>query len=200
MVRWIEFFDAVDTTYRDKRGEPLNPDEPQEEWRYEEPKRSGEWTLIKQDRDKSVCLEKQDGYNIFGWIMTSNLEQKANHSIAQGACGKILMAGLGVGWEAFFLNDDSHVETITIVEKDLNIITLSSPVLSHKEKVTIKNDTILHFMQTTRNKYDTIYFDVFPANPIYFPEEVKILTDAAQNILNEHGKILFWNMYRPLEL
>ncbi len=200
MSEWIDFYNAVDTTYRDKRGDPLNPDEPEEEWRYREPERRGIWTLIKQDVNKSVCLERPDGFETFGWMMNSRWEQRAYHSIAQGARGKMLMAGLGVGWEAFVLDDVDDVESVTVVEIDADIIELSSPVLAGKRKISIVNNSILRFMESTRERFDTVYFDIYPSDPNRFPEETALLTEAASRILREDGKIMFWRMYRPLEL
>lgn len=209
MPNWIDFYNAVDTTVRGVDGEPLNPEEPEEEWVYEQPKTAGVWTLIKQmnprfpaedPRGKDVCLERPDHGETFGWIMSRRWERIAYHSMAQEATGDILMGGLGIGWEPWFLNEDPNVTSITVVEMKPDIITLSSPVLADKNKVTIIEDRVLHHMINTRNTYDTIYFDIFENNPVNFPDEVRILTNAANQILNPDGKVIFWRQHRPLVL
>jgi len=209
MSEWIDFWNAVDTTVRGILGPPLNPEEPEEEWVYEQPKTSGPWTLIKQSnprfdptnpRGKDVCIERDLHGETFGWMMTHWWERRAYHALAQGASGSILMAGLGIGWEPWFLNEEENVTSITVIERNSDIITLSSPVLVGKDKVTIIEDRILHYMRNTENTYDTIYFDIFASNPISFPDEVRVLTQAANQILNPDGRVLFWRQDRPLDL
>ena len=206
---WIDFWNAVDTTIRGVPGPPLNPDEPEEEWVYEQPKTSGVWTLIKQSnpkfapddpRGKDVCLERDLYGETFGWMMSHWWENRAYHALAQGASGDILMAGLGIGWEPWFLNEEDNVSSVTVIEHDPDIITLSSPVLVGKDKVTIIEAKILHYMQHTDNTYDTVYFDIFESNLMVYPDEVQILTQAANQILNPGGRVLFWKQYRPLDL
>lgn len=200
MKTWDDFYDAVDTIERDNPV-PLNPDHPKEEWEYAEPKKSGDWILVKQKGDKSVFLLKklEDGSE-FGWIMNSYWEKNCYNSVAQDATGKILMAGLGVGYEAFILDSKESVESMTIVECDEDIITLSTPVLANCGKVTIVPDYILHFLETTVEKFDVIYFDIFPASMIEFPDEVEILVKEAQKKLNPNGKIMFWKQFKPVRL
>ena len=198
MRSWNDFYNAVDTEELD-RPRVANPDEPEEEWRYVTPKTCGIWTLVKQFDDKSVFLQCYHGSDTWSWMMNHWWEENSSNSINQGATGKILMAGLGVGYESFIQDSNPKVKSVTVVEKDSDIITLSSPVL-RDTSVVIINDNILHYLENTTNTFDVIYFDIFPDSPAMFPEEVRILTDEAMFCLNDGGSIMFWNKYRPLEL
>lgn len=137
----------------------------------------------------------------FNWIFDNSQESKSycTLTIKPKPQGKILMAGLGIGFETFFLMDKAEVTEIIVVEHDKEIIELVEKFLKHK-KLTIIHSKILHYLQTTKEKFDFIYFDIFHQDPYAFPDETKILTDAANPLLNKNGRIQFWKAMPPLDL
>lgn len=159
---------------------------------------SKRWIIRRQPSDKAVFLD--DKTTGLCWQAGGQLLYQSAGAITQKATGSILMAGLGVGHEMFILAHDYTVNSITVVESDQEIIDLTTQYLSHS-KITIVHDRILHYMENTGGEtYDTIYFDIFPASPTQFSNETKILTEAANKVLNPGGRVLFWNLWKPLEL
>jgi len=113
--------------------------------------------------------------------------------------GEVLLAGLGFGWDAFKIRDKVEVTKIDIIENSADIITLIADQIAH-DKITVIQDSILNYLQTTDKKYDYIWFDIFPESAVHWPEEVQILKNAAQPVLNSGGNIAFWRTYPPMQL
>jgi len=158
----------------------------------------GDFVIQKQE-DKSVHLLFDLNGKTFTWIMDNDAEVLADNAVYREARGDVLIAGLGIGYEHYMLANTEGVNSITTVEKESSVITLVSNYLS-SPKLSIVNDRILNYLQTTDKKFDVVYFDVFLQDPIFYQEEVRILTEAAQRVLNDGGRVLFWKQYRPLEL
>ena len=79
--------------------------------------------------------------------------------------GNVLVYGLGLGYFAYMISNKKDVNSLTIVEKDSNIIKLFKniilPQFAHKEKITIVNDDAFHFEKTNTKQYDYAYVDLY---------------------------------------
>jgi len=164
------------------------------------------WEVAKQlENNKTVLLinhnfklyDDNGNKGSFSWMLNRKVEENAQHSRAQGSYGRVLMGGLGIGYDAFMLSYDPNVTSIVIVEKEKEVIDLVKKYITHP-KINIIHDRILHYMQTTKEIFDTTYFDIFPDSPTLFPKEVNILTKESKRL--GANKILFWMRYKPLEL
>jgi len=159
----------------------------------------GNWKIEKQPSDKSVFLF--DTTRNFTWMVNSEFEIMAESSLKMNPTGNMLMAGLGIGYEAFFLKERPEIAKITIVEREPEIIELTTRYLRH-DKIHVVNDKVLHFLNTTTDKFDFVYFDIFHDSPaeFMFPRETAILKQATKRVLTEGGRTGFWNKYPLLDL
>ena len=119
--------------------------------------KEGKW-LIQKQPDGTVYLF--DTTRSFTWMMDKNSEINAYNSIKVNAKGKVLMGGLGIGYEAFFLKELPEVNEIIIIEREKEIIDLTTRYLKHS-KIKVINDHVLSFMNKTNETFDLVYFDIF---------------------------------------
>jgi len=118
-------------------------------------------------RDKTISEN-------LGVIMSNTpMELKTNQEFIDKANGDVLIAGLGLGLVLLAIQDKQNIKTITVIEKEQEIIDLVKPQLPLNDKVMIIKADIFNW--TTDKKFDTIYFDIW--NNICgdnYPEMVKL--------------------------
>jgi len=144
-------------------------------------------------------FEKVDGKEV--GLINSPVWKDGSHDSLFGAAhvNKVLLAGLGLGYDTWKIRDYPEIETIHVVEKSQPLIELLAQY-SENEKVTHIHDRILHHLQTTDHQYDLIWIDIFPEDICFFREEEVILREAAHSRLRPGGKILFWKRHPIQEL
>jgi hypothetical protein len=101
-----------------------------------------------------------------GELMMSDtpFEQRTNMSFVCSAKGDVMIAGLGVGLILHNIEDKVYkgeVTSITIYEKYQSVIDLVSPQFSNLP-ITYVCEDILTYKPSSDEKYDTIYFDIWP--------------------------------------
>lgn len=101
-----------------------------------------------------------------GELMMSDtdMEKRTNYDFIRNAYGDIMIAGLGIGLILDNLRDkikSKEVKSITIYEKYQDVIDLISPKFSDLPIRFICED-ILSYKPQKDEKYDTIYFDIWP--------------------------------------
>ncbi len=88
----------------------------------------------------------------------THLERKTNREFHHKVNGKVLIAGLGLGLILNCLEDKKkEIEKVTVIEKSKDVIDLISLYFPWVE--------VIHadiFEWTTDEKWDTIYFDIWP--------------------------------------
>jgi len=129
-------------------------------------------------------------------LINSQMWEALSHDTLFNAAhvSKVLLAGLGLGYDTWKIRDNPEIETIHVVEKSQELINMLGEY-TQNEKVTYINDHILNYLQTTDHQYDLIWIDIFPADICYFMKEEAILREAAHSKLKPNGKILFWRQY-----
>jgi len=128
----------------------------------------------------------------------SVMEKKTNLDFLNNAKGNILVAGLGLGMILIALKDKKTVEKITVVEIDQNLIDLISPTLSKHINIDIINQDINDF--DPKEKYDTIYCDIWNNIEGDNLEEMTILYNKLKGSLSEDGWISNWRMADTIKL
>lgn len=95
-------------------------------------------------------------------VLMSNtpMEQRTNREFIDKANGDVLIGGLGIGLIILPIQDKENVKSITIIEKNKEVIELVSEQLPLNNKVNIIHSDIFNFMPD--KKYDTIYLDIWP--------------------------------------
>ena len=98
-----------------------------------------------------------------GRIMMSDTqhERLTNWEVLHKAKGNVLIAGLGIGMIVHAIADKPEVTTITVIEKELDVIRLISPSLPKSEKLTVIHADIFKWNPPQGARYDTIYFDIW---------------------------------------
>jgi hypothetical protein len=116
-------------------------------------------------RDGLSFMRMYDGgyvrMHVRGELMMSDtvFERHTNSEFINAAKGNVLIAGLGIGMVLHNILDKPEVTRVTVVEINKDVITLVGAKFQH-EKLTIVNGNIFTF--NTQEKYDAIYFDIWP--------------------------------------
>ena len=115
-------------------------------------------------RDKFSYLALTQGNNI--WMSLNPNEIETMKPFINKGKGNVLVLGLGMGYVPFMLSLKNCVKSITIVEKDQNIIDLFNefiwPKFVKKEKIRIvKDDAIEYVKKQKEATYDYIFADLW---------------------------------------
>jgi len=113
-----------------------------------------------------------------GHIMMSDTrhERLTNWEIRAKAKGHVLMAGLGIGMILHALLKKAEVSSVTVIEKEADVIALVSPSLPQTDKLNIVCADIFKWTPPPSAKYDTIYFDIWSdaSNGAAIPDRRKL--------------------------
>ncbi len=116
-------------------------------------------------------------------LMMSNttMEQNTNREVIHRAKGDVLVAGLGIGLILVPILAKLEVDTVTVVEKYQDVIDLVAPRIQHP-KLTVVCADIMAWNPPPDQKFDTIYFDIWP----------DICTDNLKQINTLHRRGARW--------
>jgi len=118
----------------------------------------------------------------------TNMEKETNMTFLEKSKGDVLIAGLGIGLILIPLFKNPKVKSITVIEKEKDVIDLVENQLN-LEKVKIQQEDI--FTYVPNKKYDTIYFDIWPTIGDNFYEMSELLEKFLPFLTNE-GWINAW--------
>ncbi len=115
-------------------------------------------------RDKFSYLALTEGNNI--WMSLNPNEIETMKPFINKGKGNVLVLGLGMGYVPFMLSLKNCVKSITIIERDQNIIDLFNeflwPKFVNKEKIKIiKDDAINYVKKQKEATYDYIFADLW---------------------------------------
>lgn len=98
-----------------------------------------------------------------GTLMMSDtiMEKQSNEDFVRNANGDVLIAGLGIGMILYNILDKKEINSITIIEKYQDVIDIVSPYFKHP-KITFTCADIMEWRPEKGQKFDTIYFDIWP--------------------------------------
>jgi hypothetical protein len=111
-----------------------------------------------------------------GVLMMSNtpMEERTNRDVVRFSHGKVLIAGLGIGMILTEILEKKEVESVTVIEKYNDVISLVAPSFD-SPKLKIINADIINWKPEKGEVYDTIYFDIWPDICVDNLEEIKTL-------------------------
>lgn len=101
------------------------------------------------------------------WMTVTPNEIETMKDPIEAAHGKVLTLGLGLGYYAFMVSEKETVETVTVVEKDRDVIALFEeiilPQFPHKEKVRILEADAFAYMKSTAptEQFDYVFADLW---------------------------------------
>ena len=112
--------------------------------------------------NKFSYLALTEGNNI--WMSLNPNEIETMKPYINKAKGNVLVLGLGMGYVPFMMSLRSDVKSITIVEKDPEIIGLFNslilPNYKNKGKIRVVEDDAINYVRK-QNKYDYIFADLW---------------------------------------
>lgn len=109
----------------------------------------------------------------------TRMEKDSNREFCYEAKGRVLIAGLGIGLVLHNLTQsicEGKVTEIIVVEKSQDLIDLVSPYFQNNiDKLKIIQGDIFEWSPTKGEKFNTIYFDIWPKISVDNLEEMKKL-------------------------
>lgn len=99
-----------------------------------------------------------------GQIVMSNthMERWTNMNFCTHAHGDVLIGGLGIGLIILAIQDNPEVHSITVIEKNQEVIDMVATQLPLNEKVKIIQADVFLWKPQRGVQYDTIYMDIWP--------------------------------------
>ena len=99
------------------------------------------------------------------WMSLNPNEIKTMEPYIAKAKGQVLVLGLGMGYVAFMMAMKKEVKSVTIIEKDQNVINIFNnliwPNFKNKDKIQIINDDAIGYLRRKHNIYDYIFADLW---------------------------------------
>ena len=133
------------------------------------------WTNLRAARDGgSMFLVDPGDYiklmvNGTLYMSDTQMEQRSNMEFVSKAHGDVMIAGLGIGliiWNLLDKAKSGQVKSITVYEKFQDVIDLVEPIvrgwLPEDFQFKVICGDILEYQPDKKEKYDTIYFDIWP--------------------------------------
>lgn len=145
--------------------------------------------IIKDDHGNTSLVEHSD--SIIIWMSMDENEWYLYRKLREFAYGRVLIAGLGLGFDLLNVADKNSVDEITVVEKQQAVIDLVWPYIPH-DKTTLIHQDVLEYLRDVDEKFNIIYFDIFPGGSDSFPEQVGQLCEVAKTRLELKGQIILW--------
>lgn len=106
-------------------------------------------------------IRLMDSQSYYNPVMSDTpMEKNTNMDFVRKAHGDVFIAGLGIGLILLAIQDKEEVKSITVLEKSSEIVELVGKQLPLNDKVQIIVGDAFEYVPT--QKYDTIYFDIWP--------------------------------------
>lgn len=99
------------------------------------------------------------------WMTLMPSEIETIEAGVKSAHGKVVTFGLGLGYFPYMVSLKDDVESITIVERDENVINLFKEVIlpqfEFKDKITIVNADAFEYVENNKSDFDYAYVDIW---------------------------------------
>jgi len=133
----------------------------------------------------NTCLFK----NEIGVMDDSLTEYNLTTHFLDRAFGNVLILGLGLGLVPLYLQDNSNIKKIDIVEIDSDLIKLIKKYIKFNDNINIINEDCYKFIPSY--KYDSIWCDI---TNIYDDDKNSKLENVMKVHLNDNGIIKHWGI------
>lgn len=109
-------------------------------------------------------------------MSNTNMEKRTNSSFVVNAYGDVLIGGLGIGMIIMAIQLHDKVKSITVIEKNQEVIDLVASQLPFNDKVRIINADVFEWKPERGQRFDCIYMDIWNwVNSDIYHEEMKPL-------------------------
>lgn len=89
------------------------------------------------------------------------MEKRTNREFVLRAFGDVLIGGLGIGLILLAIQDKPQVKSITVIEKNKDVIDIVASQLPLSDKVKIIHDDVYTYKPEPRQRFDIIYLDIW---------------------------------------
>lgn len=94
-------------------------------------------------------------------MSNTNMEKRTNLEFCHNAHGDIIIGGLGIGMIILAIQDKSEVKSITVIEKNEEVIEMVATQLNFNDKVKIVHADVFEWRPEKGVKYDMSYMDIW---------------------------------------
>ena len=112
------------------------------------------------------------------WMSLNPNEIKTMEPYIEKAQGHVLVLGLGMGYVAYMMANKKEVKSVTVIEKDSNVINIFNnllwPSFNNKEKIKIINDDALSYLKRKQKDFNYIFADIWHSPDDGLPLFLKI--------------------------
>lgn len=91
----------------------------------------------------------------------TNMEKRTNSDFCINAHGDIIIGGLGIGMIIMAIQDKPEVKSITVIEKNQEVIDIVASQLDFNDKVNIICADVFEWKPERDVKYDMAYMDIW---------------------------------------
>lgn len=106
----------------------------------------------------------------------TDMEKRTNSEFCINAHGDIIIGGLGIGMIVMAVQDKPEVHSITVIEKNEEVIEMIASQLNFNDKVNIICDDVFSWKPDRGVKYDMVYMDIWNyINQEIYKEEMQPL-------------------------
>lgn len=127
------------------------------------------------------------------WMLITPNEIETMEEAVNEAKGRVLTYGLGLGYYAYMASQKQEVSSLTIVERDENVINLFEkyilPQFENKDKITIINEDAFKYAKNQMNKdnYDFVFVDIW-----HDPSDGVDMYLKMKKLESENIKYMYW--------
>ena len=127
------------------------------------------------------------------WMLITPNEIETMEEAVNEAKGRVLTYGLGLGYYAYMASQKQQVSSLTIVERDENVINLFEkyilPQFENKDKITIINEDAFKYAKNQMNKdnYDFVFVDIW-----HDPSDGVDMYLKMKKLESENIKYMYW--------
>lgn len=126
-------------------------------------------------------------HRLLGCVMSNTPAEITDHAeFFREAKGHVLILGLGLGMAAEVVASKKEVDCVTVIEKDLSVISLVEDSLP-KEKIVLLHDDAFEFTPTFY--HDFVWHDIWPTISVDNLNEMKVLEKRYRKFAIKQG---FW--------
>ena len=122
------------------------------------------------------------------------MERRTNGDFIIKANGRVLIACLGLGLIIHNIIDKDIVKEIIVIEKYQDVIDLVAPKFNHPKLKIICAD-IFEWKPERSEKFDTIYFDIWPTISTENLPQMAILSNRFKSYLNRKNEQRFMDSW-----
>lgn len=133
-----------------------------------------------------ICLTDMQKKEVV--MSDTPMEVRTNFSFIKKANGHVLIAGFGIGFIVMAIQDNPLVKSITIIEKEADILEHVAKKLPLNSKVKLIHGDIFQWSIPKNTIWDVIYFDIWNNISADNYPEMKKLVRRFQNKLNRDNK------------